>query len=130
MTEVTPFLMFEGKAEAAMKFYVATIPDSRLVAIERYGPDGPGPEGSVVRAELMLAGRQIYCSDSYVKHAFSFTPSTSLFVTCADEAEFERISGALADGGEWLMPPDDYGFSARFGWLNDRYCVSWQINLN
>ena len=130
MTKVTPFLMFEGKAEVAMKFYVATIPDSRIVAIERYGPDGPGPEGSVVRAELMLAGRQIYCSDSYVKHAFSFTPSTSLFVTCAGEAEFERISGALADGGEWLMPPDDYGFSARFGWLNDRYGVSWQINLN
>ena len=130
MTKVTPFLMFEGKAEVAMKFYVATIPDSRIVAIERYGPDGPGPKGSVVRAELLLAGRQIYCSDSYVKHAFSFTPSTSLFVTCADEAEFERISSALADGGEWLMPPDDYGFSARFGWLNDRYGVSWQINLN
>ena len=44
-------------------------------------------------------------------------------------AELERVFAMLADGGQVLMPLDDYGFSKRFGWLNDRFGVSWQLNL-
>ncbi|MNY59438.1 3-demethylubiquinone-9 3-methyltransferase [compost metagenome] len=47
----------------------------------------------------------------------------------ATEAELERIFARLAEGGEVLMPIDDYGFSARFGWLNDRFGLSWQLNV-
>ena len=35
----------------------------------------------------------------------------------------------LSDGGSELMPLDNYGFSQLFGWVNDRYEVSWQLNL-
>ncbi len=64
-----------------------------------------------------------------MKHAFTFTPSMSLFVECESPGEFERLHEQLAAGGETLMPPDDYGFSTRFAWLNDRFGVSWQLNL-
>jgi predicted 3-demethylubiquinone-9 3-methyltransferase (glyoxalase superfamily) len=127
--EIQPFLMFEGKAEEALTFYFSLIPDSGFTSIRRYGPEGPGPDGSIMVATATIGGMKVMVSDSYVKHAFSFTPSLSLFVTCGDETEIERLSAALAEGGGVLMPLDNYGFSRRFAWVNDRFGVSWQLNL-
>ena len=128
--QIHPFLMFEGKAEEAMKFYVSLIPDSAIVDIMRYGPGQPGPEGTVIRARFRIGGQTILCSDSFVKHAFTFTPSSSLFVHCESEADLDRLAAALSDGGQFLMPVGNYGFSKKFAWLNDRYGVSWQLNLS
>lgn len=102
---------------------------SRILEIERYGAGQPGPEGSIRLARAEIAGLEVLFSDSYVRHAFTFTPSVSLFVTCASEDEQAEIVQGLGEGGTMLMPLDDYGFSRRFAWLNDRFGVSWQINL-
>ncbi|MBA2780405.1 VOC family protein [Billgrantia kenyensis] len=126
---IAPQLMFEGNAEQAMRFYVSLFDDAEIVRLERYGPEEPGREGSIKQAEFTLAGRRHTCIDSHIKHPFTFTPSISLLVECESLEEFERLHRALAEGGETLMPPDDYGFSARFAWLNDRFGVSWQLNL-
>jgi predicted 3-demethylubiquinone-9 3-methyltransferase (glyoxalase superfamily) len=127
---IRPFLMFQdGRAEAAMTFYVSLFPDSEILDVERHGSTGPGPEGSVARARFRIGGLEIFCSDSFVRHAFDFTPSTSLFIDCASEGEIARLAAALSDGGAELMPLGDYGFSRRFAWVNDRFGVSWQINL-
>lgn len=128
-TKVRPFLMFEGKAEEAMKFYVSLIPKSELVDIVRYGPGGPGPEGSVMKATFSVGGQAVMCIDSFVKHNFTFTPAFSFFVDCESEAELERLFAALSQGGATLMPVGNYGFSRKFAWVNDRYGVSWQLNL-
>jgi len=64
-----------------------------------------------------------------VKHAFTFTPSISIFVDCEDEAERGKAFRQLSEGGEVLMPLDNYGFSTKLGWVNDRFKVSWQLNL-
>ena len=125
-----PFLMFQnGEAEEAMTFYTSLFDDGRVADVARYGPDGPGPEGTVQVARFVLAGREFMCSDSFVKHGFSFTPSLSLWVETESDEELQRIFTALADGGATLMPLGDYGFSRRFGWVNDRFGVSWQLNL-
>jgi predicted 3-demethylubiquinone-9 3-methyltransferase (glyoxalase superfamily) len=126
---ITPFLMFEGQAEAAMTFYVGLFEDAAVTSIQRYGPDGPGVEGSVLLATFSLGGREFRCVDSAVHHAFTFTPSLSLFVDARDDIELERLYAALSEGGDVLMALADYGFSRRFGWVNDRFGVSWQINL-
>jgi predicted 3-demethylubiquinone-9 3-methyltransferase (glyoxalase superfamily) len=126
---VTPFLMFEGAAEAAMTFYVGLIPRSEVVEVERYGAEGPGAEGPVVRATFVLDGLTLQCSDSPVHREFTFTPASSLFVTCDDAAEVDRIASALAEDGKWLMALGDYGFSRRFAWVDDRFGVSWQVAL-
>ncbi|MFI4965290.1 MAG: VOC family protein [Caulobacterales bacterium] len=127
--KITPFLMFEGQAEAALEFYVALMPGAAVKRLERYGQGEPGPEGKVRQAFFSLAGQEFICIDSPVHHAFSFTPSISLFVDCADEAEIERLYAAFSDGGEVRMALDNYGFSLRFAWVDDRYGVSWQLNL-
>jgi predicted 3-demethylubiquinone-9 3-methyltransferase (glyoxalase superfamily) len=69
------------------------------------------------------------CIDSPVKHNFTFTPAMSLFVDCADEAELDTLFAKLSEGGQVLMPLDNYGFSRKFGWLADKFGVSWQLNL-
>ncbi len=126
---VRPFLMFAGKAEEAMSFYVSLFPDGEVTHVARYGPEGPGAEGSVVTAGFTIGGQAVLCSDSPVQHAFGFTPSVSMFVECEAEDEVNRLATALAADGQILMPLGDYGFSRRFAWVNDRFGVSWQISL-
>ncbi|MPZ81162.1 MAG: VOC family protein [Actinophytocola sp.] len=128
MQKITTFLMFEGQAEEAMNFYLSLF-DAEVVAIMRYGAEGPGAEGSVQHATFTLAGQRFMCIDSSEKHAFGFTPAVSLYVDTADEGEIDRLYAALAEKGQELMPLADYGFSTKFGWVNDRFGVSWQLNL-
>jgi predicted 3-demethylubiquinone-9 3-methyltransferase (glyoxalase superfamily) len=129
--QIAPFLMFQGGiAEQAITFYTSLFDDGRVEEISRYGPGGPGPEGTVMRARFSLAGQEFLCSDSFVTHGFSFTPSFSVWIETESEEELQRLFAAFADGGTQLMALDDYGFSRRFGWVNDRFGVSWQLNLS
>ncbi len=126
---IATFLMFEGSAEEAMNFYVSLFKGSEVRRVERYGPGEPGAEGSVKRADFVLAGHHLSCIDSPIHHGFTFTPSISLFVDCDDEAELDGAFRQLAAGGKELMPLGSYGFSRKFGWVQDRFGVSWQLNL-
>ena len=125
---VTTFLMFDGAAEQALNLYVSLFRGSEVRTLHRYAKGEPGPEGSVKRAEFTLAGHELIAFDSPVKHAFSFTPAISLFVECESEAELDTAYAELSSGGAVLMPIANYGFSNKFGWVNDRFGVSWQLN--
>lgn len=127
--KVTTFLMFDGKAEEAMKYYVSVFDQAEILSIERYGPNGAGEKGSVFRATFSLYGQVFMCIDSNIKHDFSFTPAMSLYITCTTEEEIERLFEKLSQGGQVLMPLAAYPFSDKFGWLSDKYGVSWQLNL-
>ena len=128
-TAIRPFLMFEGKASEAMQFYCSLFPGATIDDVTRYGPGEPGPEGTIKVARFTIANQSAMCIDSPAKHAFSFTPSFSFFVDCDSEAELRTLADALGPGGSALMPLADYGFSKLFTWINDRYGVSWQLNL-
>ena len=130
MTErITPFLMFEGRAGEAIDFYLSVFRDSRIESIERFGPEGPGAEGTVSSAVVVLNGQRLMAFDSPVHHAFTFTPSISLFVDCESEEEIDRLFGLLSQGGQVMMELAEYPFAARFGWLADRFGVSWQLRF-
>ena len=126
---VTPFLMFEGQAEEAMNFYVSVFKDASVGRITRYGKDEGGAEGSLKQATFSLKGQEIMCFNSPVKHAFTFTPAISLFVTCDTETEVDELFSKLSQGGQVMMGLDKYPFSERFAWLADKYGVSWQLTL-
>lgn len=127
-----PFLMFqEGKAEEAMNYYTSLIEESEITTINRYGANESGDEGTVMQATFTLKNQEFMCIDSNVRHAFDFTPSFSIYLTCDTETEINELyQTLLAKEGEALMPLGDYGFSKKFGWVNDRYGVSWQLNLD
>lgn len=94
-----PFLMFEGRAEEALNFYVSLFDDGRVLDIVRYDAGGPGREGSVVKASFSIAGQTILCIDSPVKHGFTFTPAMSLFVDCESAEQLEKLVTALGEEG-------------------------------
>lgn len=129
MAKVTPFLMFEGNAEEAMNYYISLMEDSEITTITRYGANQAGEEGTVMHATFSLKGQEFMCIDSNIKHAFTFTPSFSIFITCDSEEEIDRLYENLSSGGSLLMPLDNYGFSKKFGWVADKFGVSWQLTL-
>jgi len=127
--QIATFLMFAGAAEDAMRSYVSLFPRSRIVSVERYGPNERGAEGTVKRAEFEINATRFMCIDSPVQHAFGFTPAISLFVDCDTRDEIDRAIEALGRDGQVLMPAGEYGFSRWFAWVQDRFGVSWQLNL-
>lgn len=128
--ELRTFLTFQdGAATAALDLYREVFDDFELVDIEQYGPGDVGPEGTVKVAKFRLAGTALSCADSPVRHEWGFTPAVSLFIDCDDNTELERLFDRLSNGGNVFMPLGDYGFSTRFGWVGDRYGVTWQLNL-
>lgn len=128
-TRVTPFLMFQGACEQALNLYVSLRPDAQITSLTGWGAGGQTPEGHVQQATFRLGECELRAFDSPPVHAFTFTPSFSLLVDCADEAELDRLYVALSEGGGTLIPPGACGFSRKFAWVNDRFGVSWQLNL-
>lgn len=127
--KITTFLMFSGNAEEAMNFYTSIFDQSEIISITRYGANEAGKEGTVLNAIFTLNGQEFMCIDSSVKHEFTFTPAISLYVTCDTEDEIDRLFEKLSEDGQVLMPLSAYPFSKKFGWVADKYGVSWQLTL-
>jgi predicted 3-demethylubiquinone-9 3-methyltransferase (glyoxalase superfamily) len=116
-----------GRAEEAMRLYVSLFGQSRILEIERFG-EGEGQAG-VKQARFTLAGAEYVAMDSGGEHQFGFTPAISMFVDCDSEKQLDGAFAKLSEGGSVLMPLQAYPFSPRFGWVQDRFGVSWQLNL-
>lgn len=128
--QITTFLTFQNNdAEEAMNLYVSLFENSKVTDIQRYGKEGPAKEGSIFFARFELNGSQFACSDSYIKHEWDFTPGVSNWVDCQSEEEQQKLFSALSENGKVMMPLDNYGFSQRFAFVEDRFGVSWQLNL-
>ncbi|MCW5878144.1 MAG: VOC family protein [Anaerolineales bacterium] len=133
MQKYTPFLMFvreqHGKAEEAMQFYAAVFAKAEIANLERFGAGEMESEGTLRNGVLRLGGLDYIFMDSSLDHRFTFTPAFSIFVQCESETEIESVFARLTEAGHILMPLDSYGFSRQFAWVQDKYDVSWQINL-
>ena len=129
MQKITTFLMFNGNAEEAMKFYTSLFKQSHIISITRYGKKEAGPEGTVQQAIFSLKKQEFMCIDSSAKQGFSFTPAMSLFVNCDKEEEIDELFKKLSTGGKILMPLGSYPFSKKYGWITDKFGVSWQLNF-
>ena len=119
-----------GKTEEAIKFYTSLIPNSKIIKIERWSDGEPmSVAGQVKTALFTLAGTEYMASENTGGHKFTFTPATSIFIECEDEDEITRLHKELSRDGKEFMPLDNYGFSKKFTWVEDRFGVSWQLNL-
>ena len=133
MQKTTTFLMFVGKqygkAEEAINFYTSLFKNSRIINIVRYGPGAGEPEGTVMHAVFSLNGQEYMAMESSGDHPFTFTPAMSIFVKCETEEEIDGLYEKLSKGGSVLMELNKYPFSKKFGWVQDRFGISWQLNL-
>lgn len=128
ITRVATHLLFQGDAVEALGLYREVFPELKTIAEARYGEGEGAPAGTIKFGQFDLFGHRISYADSPIEHAFSFTPAVSLFIDFDSIEELERCFDALSDGGKVLMPLASYGFSRRFGWCDDRFGVSWQLN--
>jgi predicted 3-demethylubiquinone-9 3-methyltransferase (glyoxalase superfamily) len=125
-------LWFDGQAEAAAEFYGSVFSNTGIGATERF--DGASaaasgqPEGSVMTAEFTIEGDEFLALNGGPH--FRLNPSISFFVNCRTTGEVEDLWEKLSDGGTALMPLDSYPFSERYGWIQDRFGVSWQVMLS
>lgn len=126
---MTPFLMFQGEGRQALDFYAATFPGAAVEGLELYGSGEQSPEGTVRSAILTVGGQRLRVFDSPPVHAFTFTPAISFFIDCESETQLRDLAAALGEGGGFMMPLGNYGFSQLFAWVADRFGVSWQLNL-
>jgi predicted 3-demethylubiquinone-9 3-methyltransferase (glyoxalase superfamily) len=115
MQKITPFLWFDGKAEEAMNFYVAIIPNSKVIGVTRVGDAGPGPKGSVLTTNFVLNGVEFVALNGGPQ--FKFTEALSFVINCETQEEVDRYWEKLSEGGH----------KSDCGWLKDKYGLSWQI---
>ncbi len=124
---LSTLLMFQGDAAAALEFYVSIFDGARVDELIQYGPGEQGSEGMVKHATVRIGDATLALIDSPVEQPFGFTPATSLVIEDRDRDRLQRVWDRLFEGGRILMPLDRYPFSACFGWITDRYGVSWQL---
>lgn len=132
MQKITPFLWFNNQCEEAMKFYVSLFPNSKVVSIKRYSTgatEGPmaGMGGKVLTGVFDIDGYQMMALDGGPH--FTFTPTHSISVQCKDEQEIEALHAKLREGGSDLMALGTYPWSKKYAWINDKYGLSWQLNV-
>lgn len=125
---VSTHLMFQGGAEEAIKLYSSVFPD--FLVHEKELHESGDMKGRLRLANVSFANHDLIIFDSPPVHDFTFTPAISLFVEFDNAEELKRAFERLSEGGEVAMPLDDYDFSPLFGWLQDRFGVSWQLSLS
>jgi predicted 3-demethylubiquinone-9 3-methyltransferase (glyoxalase superfamily) len=126
---IVPCIWLDDQAEQAAHFYTNTFPEGRIEATSHYplsSDNPPGkPRGSVLTVEFTAAGQRFTVLNG--GPMFKVNPSVSFFVNVDTVAEAERVFGVLAEGGQALMPLGTYPWSERYGWIKDRFGVSWQV---
>jgi len=127
MQKITPFLWFDGKAEAAVNFYTSIFKNSKIINIKHWGEGGPFPKDQVMTAEFELNGLKFYAFDAGPQ--FKINPSISFFAIFETESEVDSAWKKLSEGGMALMPLDKYPWSEKYGWCQDKFGVSWQMMM-
>lgn len=129
---ITPCLWFNNQAEEAVTLYTSLFSNSSVGFVSRIGKEGfemhGQPEGTVLTMAFSLNG-QAFTALNGGPH-FSFNPSVSFYVVCETEKEVDFLWKNLSENGNVMMPLGSYEWSVKYGWLNDRFGVSWQISLD
>ncbi|MBI5430477.1 MAG: VOC family protein [Nitrosomonadales bacterium] len=119
MQKITPFLWLNDQAEEAANFYVSVFKNSKVLNMERYGPEAAEasgrPEDSLMTASFLLDGQEFVALNG--GPVFKISPAISFVVNCETQAEVDEYWQKLTAGGE----------EVQCGWLTDKFGVSWQI---
>lgn len=122
MQKITPHLWFDREAKDAAKFYTSVFRDSKINNTTTLQNT---PSGSVDIVTIELSGQEFMLISA--GPLFKFNPSISFLVACKTKEEVDALWVKLSEGGTALMELGEYPFSERYGWVQDRYGLSWQV---
>ena len=122
MQTITPHLWFNKEAKEAAELYTSIFKDSEIkntVTVHNT------PSGTVDLLTIELLGQEFRLISA--GPLFRFTPAVSFLVACNTKDEVDELGNELSKGGSVLMELGEYPFSERYGWMQDRYGLSWQV---
>ncbi len=122
MQKIIPFIWFEDQAKEVASWYISIFPNSHIIS-ETVLPGTPS--GDAYFVTLSLNGTEFQLSST--GPLFDRNPSFSYMVACQTVEEVEKIWNELSAGATVMMPLEKYPFSEKYGWLKDKYGVSWQV---
>lgn len=111
--QIKPCLWYDKQGKEAAEFYCALFKDSAITSADE------------IVVEFRLGEQRFMALNG--GPMFKFTPAISQFVTLESDEEIDAVWEKLLEGGSVMMPLDKYDWSERYGWLNDRFGLSWQI---
>ena len=112
---ITPCLWYNGQAQEAAALYCSVFTDAKITA-----------QSPIVTA-INVSGHSITLLDG--GPMYKPNPSISFFYICEKEDELNKIWNAFSKEGTVLIPLDKYPWSEKYGWINDKFGISWQIAL-
>lgn len=131
LQKITPFLWFDHQAEEAVHFYTSIFKNSKIKILSRYETEGAKvsgrEEGSVMTVSFLLEEQEFVALNG--GPVFEITPAISFFVNCESDQEIDSLWNKLSEGGTVLMALNKYPFSEKFGWLRDKFGVTWQLMI-
>jgi predicted 3-demethylubiquinone-9 3-methyltransferase (glyoxalase superfamily) len=122
MEKITPHLWFDNNAEEAAKFYTSIFKDSKIKNMTTLHNT---PSGTVDIFTVDLLGQEFTLISA--GPLFKFNPSVSFLVVCTTKEEVDELWGNMSEGGTALMELGEYPFSEKYGWVQDKYGLSWQV---
>jgi predicted 3-demethylubiquinone-9 3-methyltransferase (glyoxalase superfamily) len=129
--KITPFLWIDNQTEEAVNFYTSIFNNSKIKFVTHNSPDSARmsgkKEGSVLTISFQIEGQEFTALNGGT--FFKINPSISFFVHCDTPEEIDRLWSRLSAGGDVLMALDRYPFNEKYGWVKDKFGVSWQLIL-
>jgi predicted 3-demethylubiquinone-9 3-methyltransferase (glyoxalase superfamily) len=125
MQKIIPHLWFDKEAKEATAFYATLFPDSKVDNVTTITGT---PSGDADIVNFTLAGKAFMAISA--GPIFKFNPSISLFVTFDNEIEIDTAWNKLSEGGKVLMEYQAYPWATKYGWLQDKYGLSWQLSMS
>ena len=132
MQKITPFLWFDNNAEEAVNFYASLFDNSSILNITRYNEQSAAASGqkpgSAMTISFKLEGQNFTALNGGPQ--FKINPSISFFVYCESEDKINDLYKKLSEGGFVMMPLDKYDWSPRYAWVQDKFGLSWQLDVD
>src|SRR5262249_49591699 len=119
---IAPHLWFNKEAKEAVAFYTSLLPNSAVTSMTTLHGT---PSGDCDLVSFELSGQPFMAISA--GPLFKFNPSISFHITCRTKDEVDMLWGKLSQGGKVHIPLGAYPFSERYGWVEDRYSLSWQV---
>lgn len=113
--QIFPCLWFDDQAKTAATFYCSIFSNSKIMV------------ESPLAVQFEIEGKKVMGLNG--GPMFKINPSISFFVTCTSDEEIQRIWHQLSEGGSAMMPLDKYPWSEKYGWVVDRFGMTWQLML-
>jgi predicted 3-demethylubiquinone-9 3-methyltransferase (glyoxalase superfamily) len=125
MQQIVPHLWFDREAKDAAAFYTSLFRGSKVNSVSRI-TDTPSGDCDIV--SFTLAGQEFLSISA--GPLFKFNPSISFFTVFDNEAEIDTLWQKLSQGGKVLMPYQAWPWARKYGWLQDKYGLSWQLSMS